>query len=219
MTKKSFRSIVAAVGAAASTLFASAEDVAPLQIEFPPPFLIGTPVPIRVPHLEDPGTLPPEILVPVGVTNLATGKEVTSSTDFLIIGELEFVTDGDKQSEEGYFVELDPGLQWLQIDLGKEAELYAAAVWHFHSQKRVYHDVIVQVSNDPEFTAGVTTLFNNDHDESSGLGRGADKAYIESHQGKLIPLNQTKARFIRLYSQGNTTDALNHYVEVEVFGR
>ena len=65
----------------------------------------------------------------------------------------------------------------------------------------------------------MTTLFNNDHDDSAGLGRGTDKAYIESYQGKLIPLHQTKARFIRLYSKGNTTDALNHYVEVEVFGR
>ena len=219
MSNKSFRSLLGVAVVATSTLLASAENVTPLEIEFPPPFLIGTPVPIKVPHLEDPGTPRPQILVPAGVTNLASGKEVTSSTDFLIIGELEFVTDGDKQSEEGYFVELDPGLQWLQIDLGKEAELYAAAVWHFHSQKRVYHDVVVQTSNDPEFTSGVTTLFNNDHDDSAGLGRGTDKAYIESYQGKLIPLHQTKARFIRLYSKGNTTDALNHYVEVEVFGR
>ncbi len=197
----------------------SAEDVAPLEVEFPPPFLIGTPVPIRVPHLEAPNTPPPQVLVPADVTNLAVGKEVTSSSEFPIIGELEFVTDGDKNSEEGYFVELDPGLHWVQIDLGKEAELYAAAVWHFHTQKRVYHDVIVQVSNDPDFAENVTTHFNNDHDDSAGLGRGPDKAYLETNQGKVIPLGKTTARYVRLYSQGNTTDALNHYVEVEVFGR
>ena len=109
-----YRSLLGVAVVATSTLLASAENVTPLEIEFPPPFLIGTPVPIKVPHLEDPGTPRPQILVPAGVTNLASGKEVTSSTDFLIIGELEFVTDGDKQSEEGYFVELDPGLQWLQ---------------------------------------------------------------------------------------------------------
>lgn len=198
---------------------APAETLQPLEVEFPPPFLIGTPVPIKVPHLEAPDTKPPEILVPADVSNLAAGKEVTSSTDFLIIGELEFITDGDKYSEEGYFAELDPGLHWVQIDLGAEAELYAAVVWHFHSQKRVYHDVIVQVSNDPTFAEGVTTVFNNDHDDSAGFGRGPDMAYIETHQGKLIPLGQNKARYIRLYSQGNSTDALNHYVEVEVFGR
>ena len=116
-------------------------------------------------------------------------------------------------------MELDTDLQWVQIDLGQESELYAAAVWHFHSQKRVYHDVIVQVSNDADFKKNVTTVFNNDHDESAGMGRGSDKAYIETNQGKLIPHEKTKARYIRFYSQGNTSDALNHYVEVEVFGR
>jgi hypothetical protein len=207
------------LGSAVILIPAQADTLKPLEIEFPPPFLIGTPVPIKVPHLEPANTKPPEILVPAGVSNLAAGQEVTSSSDFLIIGELEFITDGDKFSEEGYFVELDTDLQWVQIDLGQESELYAAAVWHFHSQKRVYHDVIVQVSNDADFKKNVTTVFNNDHDESAGMGRGSDKAYIETNQGKLIPLEKTKARYIRFYSQGNTSDALNHYVEVEVFGR
>ena len=218
--KKNFLStLLACLGSTVAVFSGAAEDLTPLEIEFPPPFLIGTPVPIKVPHLEASSTRPPEIMVPAGVTNLAAGKEVTSSSEFLIIGELEFVTDGDKFSEEGYFAELDTGLQWLQIDLGKEAELYAAVVWHYHSQKRVYHDIIIQLSNDPEFADNVTTVFNNDHDDSAGMGRGPDKAYIETHQGKMIPLGRNKARYIRLYSNGNTTDELNHYVEVEVFGR
>ncbi|GAB5561850.1 MAG: hypothetical protein SynsKO_34970 [Synoicihabitans sp.] len=216
---KFFRTFFTLLGAFALLVPTQAESLKPLEVEFPPPFLIGTPVPIKVPHLEAPNAEPAEVLVPAGVTNLAAGKEVTSSSEFLIIGELDFITDGDKFSEEGYFVELDTDLQWVQIDLGEAAELYATAVWHFHSQKRVYHDVIVQVSNDPDFVQGVTTVFNNDHDDSAGMGRGSDKAYIETNQGKLIPLNKIKARYIRLYSQGNTSDALNHYVEVEVFGR
>lgn len=219
MKKNTVCALIALAGVATTLVPASAEEMAPLELEFPDPFLIGTPVPIRVPHLEDPKTPKPEIMVPADVTNLAAGKEVTSSSEFPIIGELEFAVDGDKHSEEGYFVELDPGLHWIQIDLGKEAELYAAAVWHFHTQKRVYHDVIVQISNDPEFVDGVTTVFNNDHDDSSGMGRGPDKAYIETNEGKLFPLGKNKARYIRFYSQGNSSDALNHYVEVEVFGR
>jgi len=219
MLKTTLRALLAVTGAFALVLPTTAEDLKLLEVEFPPPFLIGTPVPIRVPHLEDPNTPPPEIMVPADVSNLAAGREVTSSCDFPIIGELEFVTDGDKHSEEGYFVELDPGLHWVQIDLGREAELHAAAIWHFHTQKRVYHDVIVQISNDPEFTEGVTTVFNNDHDDSSGLGRGPDQAYLETNEGKVIPLGQTRGRYVRLYSQGNTSDALNHYVEVEIFGR
>ena len=211
--------LVALLSTTAILIPVQADTLQPLEVEFPPPFLIGTPVPIKVPHLEAPNTRPPEVLVPRDVSNLAAGKEVTSSSDFLIIGELDFVTDGEKFSEEGYFVELDTELQWVQIDLGQESELYAAAVWHFHSQKRVYHDVIVQVSNDPDFTENVTTVFNNDHDDSAGMGRGSEKAYIETHKGKLTPLGRTKGRYIRLYSQGNSSNALNHYVEVEVFGR
>ena len=44
------------------------------------------------------------------------------------------------------------------LDLAAEADLAALWVWHDHSQARTYHDVIVQVSNDPTFANGVTTL-------------------------------------------------------------
>ncbi len=75
-------------------------------------------------------------MVPEGVSNLADGKEVTSSDDFPIIGGLDYVTDGDKESEEGYFVELAPGTQWIQIDLESSSTIYGVAIWHFHTQKR-----------------------------------------------------------------------------------
>jgi len=205
--------------ASAAFTTSQAEDLKPLTLEFPPPFLIGTPVPVQLPHLEAPDAKAPSIMVPADVANIAFEKEVTSSDDFPIIGELEFLTDGDKESEEGYFVELAPGLQWAQIDLGAKSELYALAIWHFHAQKRAYHDVIIQVSDDPEFKTGITTLFNNDHDNSAGMGKGKDKAYIESNKGKLISLGKAKAQHLRLYSYGNTSNEMNHYVEVEVFGR
>ncbi|HAT60075.1 MAG TPA: hypothetical protein DCS60_04815, partial [Opitutae bacterium] len=47
-----------------------------LEIDFPPPFLIGTPVQVNLPHLEAPGTPRPTIMIPEGVVNLAAGKEV-----------------------------------------------------------------------------------------------------------------------------------------------
>ncbi|MEM9160219.1 MAG: discoidin domain-containing protein [Verrucomicrobiota bacterium] len=208
-------SIAAAIAMAAS---ATAGEKA-LALEFPPPFLTGTPVPVNLPHLEPTNTPPPVIMVPAGVTNIAEGLEVTSSDDFPIIGDLELITDGDKESEEGYFVELAPGIQWVQIDFGSEAEFYGAGLWHFHSQKRAYHDVIVQVSNDESFESGVTTLFNNDHDNSSEMGKGSDAAYLETNKGKLIDLKKAKGQYIRLYSAGNTSNEMNHYVELEVFGK
>ena len=128
------------------------------------------------------------------------------------------MTDGEKSGEEGYNVELGPMLQWIQIDLEAAYNMHAILIWHYHSQARVYRDVIVQVADDPDFITGVKTIFNNDHDNSSGLGIGKDKEYIETSDGRLIDPRGIKARYVRLYSKGNTSNAMNHYVEVEVYG-
>ena len=95
----------------------------------------------------------------------------------------------------------------------------AIIVWHFHKQERVYRDFIVQISNDPEFATGVTTVYNNDHDNSAEMGEGKDLAYIETNHGRIIDTNGAKAQYVRLYSNGNTSDDLNHYVEVAVYGK
>ena len=128
------------------------------------------------------------------------------------------VTDGEKDGGDGYFIELGPSKQWVQVDLGAPHALHAILFWHYHSQARVYRDVVVQLSDDKDFRKGVTTVFNNDHDNSSGLGAGKDKEYIEVAEGRLVDPKGARARYVRLYSNGNTTNDLNHYVEVEVYG-
>jgi hypothetical protein len=190
-----------------------------LKLQLPKPMFVGTPKNIRTPNLE-PITGRPRgpFLVPVGTVLLSAGKPVTASDKEPVIGELSFITDGKKSGEDGYYVELGPGLQWVQVDLGKSQSLSAVVVWHYHSQARVYRDVAVQVSDDKDFISGVTTLFNNDHDNSSGLGIGKDKEYIETYEGKLVDAKGIKARYVRLYSAGNTSNDMNHYVEVEVYG-
>ncbi len=198
----------------------SAQDLVPLPLELPKPLFVGTPVPFKVPNLEKPSTTKrPPFLAPAGTVNLAKGKPVTASDTFPVIGEIAFVTDGDKEGTEGTFVEFGPELQWVQIDLGESAALSAIVCWHFHAQARVYHDVIVQVSDDAEFKTGVQTLFNNDIDNTAKLGVGQDPSYIETSEGRLIDAKGVRARYVRLYSSGNTTSDLNHYVEVEVFGK
>ncbi|MGC6455910.1 MAG: hypothetical protein ACON39_05130 [Coraliomargaritaceae bacterium] len=189
-----------------------------LTTEIPQELIEGTPQPIKVANLEQAPNAAPTLQVPEGTILLSAGKEVSGSDDFPIIGELAYITDGDKDAGEGYFVELMDGPQWVQIDLGAPASLAAVWIWHYHSQKRAYHDVIVQVSNDATFASGVTTLFNNDFDNSSELGKGTDKPYVESRFGKLIDAKNTEAQYVRLYSNGNTSNDMNHYIEVEVFG-
>lgn len=191
----------------------------PLATELPPELIEGTPRPINVPNLVQAPTKAPELLVPEGTVLLSKGKPVTSSDDAPIIGDLTLITDGDKEAGEGYFVELLDGLQWVQIDLEKSSELAAIWTWHFHSQKRAYHDVIIQVSDDPEFKTGVTTIYNNDYDDSAKMGKGKDRPYVETRFGLLVDAKGAKGRYVRLYSNGNTSNEMNHYIEVEVFGK
>ncbi len=195
------------------------EEEVVLMLELPKPMFVGTPRNIRSANLERvTGKKRAPFYVPAGTILLSAEKPVAASDVEPIIGEVEFVSDGEKSGEDGYYVEFGPGLQWVQIDLEGTFDLHAILVWHFHSQARVYRDVIVQVSEDPDFINGVKTVFNNDHDNSAGLGVGRDKEYIEVNEGRLIDPKGVKARFIRLYSQGNTSNDMNHYVEVEVFG-
>jgi F5/8 type C domain len=199
---------------------ALADDKVPLKTDLPKPLFVGTPVPINVPNLEPElkGNRP-DFLVPAGSVNLAKGKKVSASDSEPVVGTLDLITDGDKEGDEGSWVELGPAKQWVQIDLEKESEISAMLVWHFHSQKRVYFDVVVQVSDDPKFEKDVTTVFNNDGNNELGLGAGKDLDYIETYQGKLIDTKGVKGRYVRLYSKGNTTNKLNHYIEVEVWGK
>jgi len=77
----------------------------------------------------------------------------------------------------------------------------------------------VQVADDAGFTKNVRTVFNNDHDNTSALGAGKDMNYVETSEGKLVDAKGAIARYVRLYSKGNNANELNHYVEVEVWGR
>jgi hypothetical protein len=212
--------LVAAAMAVLISAGASAQDKVPLKTDLPKPMFVGTPVPVKLPNLEPPRQgKRADLMVPAGTTNLAKGKAVTSSDKDPIIGSVDLITDGEKGGEEGNWVELGPGKQWVQIDLGQEANIYGIVVWHFHAAARVYLDVVVQVSDDPAFAKNVTTVFNNDYENKQGFGAGKDLAYVDVAEGKLIDARGVKGRYVRLYSNGNTTNKMNHYLEVEVFGK
>ncbi len=186
-------------------------------------------------------------LVPQGTKLLSRGVKVTSSQELPVIGELEMITDGNEGAPDGgfyaYVVGLGPGLQWVQLDLGKPHALHAILVWRdywkyntFHGEytqyRRVYRDVVVQVSNDPAFKKDVKTVFNNDHDNSSGLGKGKDDTYVETSEGRWIDPKGVEGRYVRLYSRGHKRQwrggggrdfdmykEYNQYIEVEVYGK
>jgi F5/8 type C domain len=214
MQKRLLTALATALALAATASAANA----PLKVEVPKPLFAGTPRPISLANLEPANAKRPDIMVAPDVKLISKGKKVTSSDSLPVIGELTFITDGDKTGIDGAYVELGPNTQWVQVDLGSSAKIAAVAVWHFHSQARVYHDVVIQISDDAEFKKGVTTIFNTDDDNSSKLGKGADKSYVETNNGRVVDAKNTTGRYVRLYSNGNTSDELNHYCEVEVFG-
>lgn len=195
--------------------------IVPIPLTLPKPMFVGTPTNFEgVTDIEPPlGKARPPFYAPKGVTNVALGKPVTSSTPEPIIGKLSQITDGDKEASDASLVELDPFLQHVTIDLQEPHEIYAIVVWHYHKQPRVYFDVVVQVADDQDFINNVRTLFNNDRDNSSGLGVGKDMHYVETNEGKLLDAKGTVARYVRLYSKGNNANDQNHYLEVEVYGR
>jgi hypothetical protein len=200
----------------------AAGDMVPLVIKLPAPAFKGTPKDIATNSYTepyDPSKPRPLMLVPAGLKNLATASKLTCSDKNVTADSLAKLTDGDKDASDQSIIFLRKGTQWVQVDLGSPQELFALAIWHAHNMAKVYHDVIVQVADDPDFIENVRTIFNNDQDNTSGLGVGTEREYFESYEGKLINAKGVKARYIRFYSKGSTESALNEYTELEVYGR
>jgi len=94
--------------------------------------LSARPLDIRSPNLEPSrGAKPrPPIMVPVGCDKLLSSGCAVSSSDTQVGSEaLAVITDGNKECGEGFSVKLAPGLQWVQIDLGKTQAVYAVFIW------------------------------------------------------------------------------------------
>ncbi len=199
--------------------FACAEELEPINIELPEASFGGTPISYFSPNLEEESYKDREpFLAPKSTAILSKGMPVTASAKPQA-GDLPRVTDGDKAFDKTSIVELPEGLQWIQIDLEKSSQIFAVLVWHHHAEKRVYFDFVAQLSDDPEFKTGVTTIYNNDFDNSTGLGKGEDKEYVENNKGRLIDAKGTKGRYVRIYGKGNTNNDFTDFIEVEVWGK
>ena len=219
------------------------EEMLPLKIDYPA-HAVGTAV-------EQPGTNvecydglnpPATLFVPVGTTNVALYKPVTSSTGTTNIyanivarkgdktaisaggpTNLNWITGGDKTSplvRDMNFLQVGFRKQYVQIDLGGEVNIYAVAVWHcYFIRNEVFNNVVVQICDKPGFQENVSTIFNNDARNELGLGAGKDRLYCETRWGKLIDAHGIKGRYVRLYSNGSNLGKVNYYLQVEVYGK
>ena len=210
--------LAAALTVAWFSAAALAADTEPLVLKLPGHTPKGTPedLPTGANVEPMPTKAPKPIDIPKGCVNVALKKTVTSSVA-PFLGDLNQITDGLKEPFDEQAVEMKKGTQWIQVDLGNEFEIYAIAMWHDHRYVQAMHDVILQVSNDPEFKNGVTTLYNNDVDNTSGQGVGTDREYFELEYGRVGPAKGVKARYVRGYTRGGSLSALNCWQEIEVY--
>jgi len=216
--------VVAACGLAslrAADAPAKSGDLVPLVLKLPAPAFKGTPKDLPEGTVVEPlSDKPrPNIMVPPGCVNLAAGLQPTTSDTNTAPAKLLKITDGDKESYETSILLLRKGVQYVQLDLGKPADIYAIVVWHAHDTAKVYRSVVVQIADDAAFTQNMRTLYNNDTENKAGQGVGTIRQYFETAEGRLIEAKGQKAQFVRVWSRGSTESALNEYTEVEVWGK
>lgn len=180
---------------------------------------------LEPPHLRKETKIqrPPFMVVP-GLENIALYKPVKCSDTEPIIGDIDQINDGLKKSDEFDYVELGPGIQWIQIDLKGICEIHAVVIWHFYKNAVIYNDVIVQVADDDGFKKNKKTLFNNDHDNSSGIGKGSDKAFYSRWWGEIVGARGknnkgTRARYVRIYTADGMEREHPRFVEIAVYGK
>ena len=202
---------------------ASAADLIPLTLKLPEPAFKGTPKDIQTnsytepyPDLDKPR---PALMVPPDLKNVAKTAKLTTSDKNATDEMLAKIVDGDKEASDQSIIFLRKGTQYVQMDLGSSHEIFAIVLWHAFNAPKVYRDVVIQASENPDFSDHVKTIFNNDQDNSSALGAGTDREYFETHFGRLIDSKGAKGRYLRFYSKGSTESALNEYTEIEVYGR
>jgi hypothetical protein len=206
---------------AATLPAADSADLVPLPLKLPAPAFKGTPKDLQLGPNVEPISDKPRAprMVPSGLKNIAPAGKRTCSDKNVTAENIAKLTDGDKEASDQSIIFIHKGTQWVQMDFGSPQEIFAVVIWHAHNMAKVYHDVIVQVADDADFIENVRTVFNNDSDNTSGLGVGTDREYFETYEGKLINAKGVKARYMRFYSKGSTESALNEYTELEVYGR
>jgi len=151
------------------------------------------------------------------LSNLAAGKLPAALS--AAFKNLSLATDGVKSTANYADSSTATGLQWVQVDLGNSYGISSIKLWHYFGDARKYSDVVVQLSDDPKFISGITTVYNNDTDNSAGLGKGTNSEYSETSAGLNITFGTVNARYARFYTNGSNINKYNHYSEIEIYGK
>ena len=124
-----------------------------------------------------------------GMNNLAFQRPASQSGDAGYDSGSSLATDGNIRNG-GWNIGPKATWRYRQIDIGRPRDIDSLRVWHELSDSRRirYKDVVIRLSTTADFTSDVTTVFNNDLDNSLGLGAGTDGEYDETGNREDSPL-------------------------------
>ncbi|MFD2334317.1 fibronectin type III domain-containing protein [Cohnella sp. GCM10020058] len=162
------------------------------------------------------------------VVNVAIGKSVSTNAVSPSGQPISALTDGVKTTDKYVLYGVSDGPKYAQVDLGQAYDVARVNIrndWGAAGTYRTGKDLIVQLSNDPTFASGVTTVFNNDGDNSAGLGAGTDAEYVEPGDGSgkdILLADTVSARYVRYWANGHvrvngTVNLVDTPVEIEVY--
>ena len=142
--------------------------------------------------------------------NLAAGAPVSSD---VTLGNADVATNGDTWANSGSsssreFANATSGLHYAQVDLGAAHPVDKVIVWHYAADGRTYHGTKVQVSADG---TNWDTMFSSNSTPPS--------EYPETAAGKTITFSSRQVRYVRDWLNGSTSNAYNHWVEIEAWGK
>lgn len=158
--------------------------------------------------------------------NVALGKPVTgvqvnpyTSAAYVTDGRTSCVNEMD-YCEIGTGMEQDPDdPYYIQVDLGQIYSIERVNLWRYYAgEPRTYHDTIVFVSEDTQFTEE-DIVYNSDEGNFFGLGAGEDEEYVETASGLEISFEARDAQYIRVLNNGHTLydQRGGHYVEIQAW--
>lgn len=106
---------------------------------------------------------------------------------------------------------------YVQVDLGKNCYIDSMnLVFYYWATDRVYNNVVIVGSNTADF-ANPVILYNADQENFFGFGEGSDESVVATSDGIDIDTSAS-ARYLRVYTKGNTNNSSVHIVEFSVYG-
>ncbi len=107
---------------------------------------------------------------------------------------------------------------YIQVDLGKTCYIDSMnLVFYYSAVNRIYNNVVIVGSNTADF-ADPYVLYNADKENFFGFGEGSAESVVATKEGIDIETSAS-ARYLRVYTKGNSNNSSVHIVEFSVFGK